>query len=303
MRLPRLRRSAFTLIELLVVIAIIAILIALLVPAVQKVREAAARTQTSNNLRQMAIAVHAHNDVRKRCPAAWLNGGGTQPLYQSFHFQILPFIEQDPLYRSVPGNQYAWYGGDTTVTPPIPGVSAYAAVVQPFLSPQDPGGGDGRSSWAWGGANLLYNWQVFGGATFTGTGWWQNDARAALQRSFSDGTSNTIIIGTGYINCTSGVRNWAHPGWDGPTTSTATPPVTTYQVYAGFFAKWSDQLPQQSPPAAACDPSLAQAFGAGGLQVALGDASVRNLSTGLSYGTWRAALLPADGVPLGSDWE
>jgi len=96
------RRRAFTLIELLVVIAIIAILIALLVPAVQKVREAAARTQCINNLKNIGLALHACHDTNKRLPPGtstdqkpWGSGGGHGSSWKVF---ILPYIEQGNLY-------------------------------------------------------------------------------------------------------------------------------------------------------------------------------------------------------------
>src|SRR5205809_3378769 len=97
------RRSfAFTLIELLVVIAIIAILIALLVPAVQKVRAASARTQCTNNLKQIGVALHAYHDVNKifppgaKCDAKFL----PDPSY-GWPVFILPYLEQGPLYQMI----------------------------------------------------------------------------------------------------------------------------------------------------------------------------------------------------------
>src|SRR5256885_6189643 len=95
-------RAGFTLIELLVVIALIAILIGLLVPAVQKVRDAAARTQCTNNLKQLGLAVQAFNDTYKKLPPVSYATGSKPPgpYNGSLHFSILPFLEQTAVFRA-----------------------------------------------------------------------------------------------------------------------------------------------------------------------------------------------------------
>src|SRR5262245_16033888 len=131
--MPRFRlfkaARGFTLIELLVVIAIIAILIGLLVPAVQKVREAAARTQSSNNLKQMSLALHNMNDTqrvlplpvgsypRANSPDTYYAPNPSAPLVGTVQYFLLPYIEQENVYKvQATLHPDSWWCGYTILT-------------------------------------------------------------------------------------------------------------------------------------------------------------------------------------------
>src|SRR5262245_35307932 len=112
--MSRNRRHGFTLIELLVVIAIIAILIALLVPAVQKVRAAAARSQSENNAKQISLAVHAYHEANQRVPPLArlidpnMAEGQNTNNWASLFFYILPYVEQVAVYDLGMKNRGTW---------------------------------------------------------------------------------------------------------------------------------------------------------------------------------------------------
>jgi len=178
------RNRGFTLIELLVVIAIIAILIALLVPAVQKVREAAARTQSTNNLKNLTLATHGFHDANKRLP---FNGSSTAvgaTTYAtaaaanmitsgSWGFQIMPYIDQTVIF----GNP----AGGNSISIPA------------FVCP-----GRGRPGQNGTGPCTDYMLNVYLNTGTNGAGWNSADSKRNMV-SVTDGTSNTVFLGHGYV--------------------------------------------------------------------------------------------------------
>ncbi len=127
------RRSGFTLVELLVVIAIIGILIALLLPAVQAAREAARRSQCTNNLKQLGLAVHNYNDTFKTMPIGAHAGWG-----HSWSLWILPYMEQNALYEVCPTpiNDSGWWGGTDARSVRL--IQLVRTPVDAFKCPSDP---------------------------------------------------------------------------------------------------------------------------------------------------------------------
>jgi prepilin-type N-terminal cleavage/methylation domain-containing protein len=189
-RLAR-RSRGFTLIELLVVIAIIAILIALLVPAVQKVREAAARTQCINNLKQLGLAAHSYHDVNKHFPRNYTQVGGNAWEALSANYWILPYIEQGPLYQQGQNNMTNWgwmYG--TLMNTKLAVFICPSAQPAP-LRGTNPSGWDGPgTNYAWCTGSTIET--VWAGNRFNGLIAYQVDRKMAHA---TDGLSNTILAG------------------------------------------------------------------------------------------------------------
>jgi prepilin-type N-terminal cleavage/methylation domain-containing protein len=312
------KRIGFTLIELLVVIAIIAILIGLLLPAVQKVREAAARTQTRNNLKQVALTLHSCHDTYKRFPPAWGPFPAPGPtataatvVTGTIHYWLLPFLEGDNIYKLM-------NSAPTKAVWANPAV--YSQVVPPYVAPSDFTTSDGTvtlGTATWGAGSIAANCRVFGGikANVKTTPLFQYDNKARMA-SLSDGTSNVIVFATRYATCGSSGGGSA---WAGGSTSAS---ATTLLASGPFFGYDIDELPvtavytntlnvpfQVAPlqtggtGVTACNSTYyAHSYSTGGIQVALGDGSVRDVSPSISMATWGQACHPTDGHILGTDW-
>jgi len=203
----RLSRQAFTLIELLVVIAIIAILIGLLLPAVQKVREAAARAKCQNNLKQIGIASHAYHDAKSKLP----HGGKDTniPFDFSWAFQLLPYMENDNLYKTITSGPNGAASPATNMNTPLTMVP-----VKVLLCPSR-----GRTEFSTSpgpqGFNCPFTDYKQNAVSFTnisnapGT-----PGRLNMQTITNNrGTSNTIFVGEGFMNTNNYQQNNSG-GWE-----------------------------------------------------------------------------------------
>jgi prepilin-type N-terminal cleavage/methylation domain-containing protein len=315
--MSRFKRSGFTLIELLVVIAIIAILIALLVPAVQKVREAAARTQCVNNLKQIGLASHNFHDAHKVLPPGYLGSfprettstTTTNGQMVSFMALILPYMEQGPLSSTmqagVPGDYFSpakqygsWYSNSSTWAAAFTQVPAYLCPMDnPFSSTYVT-----AYHYSYGSGTTIY--QGIGGwfstsyslgrtnyagvAGYTGVftpyasreGIYANRSRVALN-TITDGTSNTLLVGECNGSWTGGARTWAHSWMSAPALPTVAGLATTTQS-----TRWSQF----------CSPHV------GIVNFAFGDGTVRSLQTNVSVTTlsYLAGMRDGQSVDIGS---
>jgi len=321
------RKPAFTLIELLVVIAIIAILIGLLLPAVQKVREAAARMSCSNNLKQLGLAVQNFQSAQNRIPPIWnwtgsnygnpnwpgactsscMPGVNTQSVdgatSGTLFFHLLPYLEQNNLFTAANGNS----------------INVRTTVVKGFLCPSDGTSGTSNTLNTFGDASTNYVANVL---VFDPT------SPQSLVNALPDGTTNTVLFAERYRNCgTPGTANYWQPTWSNYWGSNWADSGTfsgfgwntlqsraNYQspynynsgspfYWTGPDISWGGTGFQIAPTPANCNGYVTQTAHTGAMQVGLGDGSVRGVNGGMSVQTWINACIPNDGNVLGSDWN
>jgi len=272
-------RTAFTLIELLVVIAIIGILIALLLPAVQKVREAANRTTCANNLKQIGLALHNFHDRTRRFPpgyfdvAPWpLDDQGPGWGWASY---LLADIEQDNLLRQINRN--------LNVGDPSPAIVAARTNFLPiFQCPSDPHPvttftvtDGGANSWVLAHASYVAcngNDGVDDTSTPPHTGAFVRDVRGLRIAAITDGLSNTFFVGE---RCT----NMSWSTWTGAVTGALDPSIRSPGDFSGASALVLGHCGPHLPNDSIVTDADAMSSGhIGGVQFLFGDGSVRMIA-------------------------
>jgi prepilin-type N-terminal cleavage/methylation domain-containing protein/prepilin-type processing-associated H-X9-DG protein len=295
----RRRSASFTLIELLVVIAIIAILIGLLLPAVQKVREAAARMKCQNNLKQIGIGLHNYHSTYGKFPplvrysSTAQTGNGHEEKAGVFYY-ILPYIEQDNIYKLSPWRNVR----DPAIDDPATAANAFGSkTITLYLCPSDPNQ-QPVAQWTngWVVGNYVANHDAFhnpnDGGVMSAWDSGPQSYQASMPGSYPDGTSNTLGITEHYAHCNGLGKLWAHEQVN----------LEWGTAFNTWVARGAASKFQVLPTVAQCNYYIPQQIHTGGINALMMDGSVRTVGSGVSPNTWAAVLTPNGGEVLGNDW-